>query len=265
MPYLGGTITNTTGVGIWNASARTPGVLQAASADVNGNWIWDPNVLGVKFVGQPLQFGAVNYISKTVNIPPPNQPDGGVWMTVALELDPNRPQPTTCFVKNAMVTLHNGSEKPISDVVVGDHVLGHNGEINQVIGLDRTILGDRLLYSLNGGDFFVTAEHPFYIEEIGWVSIDPNATLLENPDLRVNRLTTGNAVVKLMLVLEYEKAHRSGEVLLADKAKLLLNSEVITKINSKKADYDEPLFNLLLDGNNTYFVNKYLVHNKGDH
>ena len=38
--------------------------------------------------------------------------------------------------------------------------------MNKVLGLDYTTLGERKLYGFNDGKFFVTAEHPFYKQQI---------------------------------------------------------------------------------------------------
>jgi hypothetical protein len=38
--------------------------------------------------------------------------------------------------------------------------------------------------------------------------------------------------------------------------------EEIKAVDYINADYDTPLFNLMLDGDHTYYANDYLVHNK---
>ena len=46
-------------------------------------------------------------------------------------------------------------------------------------------------------------------------------------------------------------------------AALDLVEEPVSSIEGVAADPDTVVYNLLLDGNNTYFANDYLVHNKG--
>src|SRR5262249_11371421 len=78
----------------------------------------------------------------------------------------------SCFVAGTRVTMADGSMKPIEQIRVGDPVLGPEGEVNRVIGIERPFLGTRKLYALNESGYFVTAEHPFMTGE-GWKSIDP--------------------------------------------------------------------------------------------
>jgi hypothetical protein len=86
----------------------------------------------------------------------------------------------SCFIAGTKVLMANGTEKNIEDVKIGDVLLGSENSYNVVRGYDQPILGDRLLYSINGSDYFVTAEHPFMTTE-GWKSISPEATKKEMP------------------------------------------------------------------------------------
>ena len=149
--------------------------------------------------------------------------------------------PATCFVADTQVTMTDGTIKNIQDVQIGESVLGDDCAINNVTGYDRPMLGDRLLYSFNGGKYFVTAEHPFLTID-GWKSISPEALVKENPSL-AEKISVTVLKVGDSIILE------NGTV------------EEITRIESKKAD-DQQLYNLMLDGNNTYYVDGYTTHNK---
>ena len=98
-------------------------------------------------------------------------------------------------------------------------------------------------FALNDEDnYFVTSEHPFKTTD-GWKSINPYDTKLESEWL-FNELT-GNLDV--------------GTTLLTSDGDVKLES-----INEKEMDNpDLPLYNFHLDGNNSYYANDYLVHNKG--
>jgi hypothetical protein len=146
---------------------------------------------------------------------------------------------STCFIAGTEVILIDGSTKVIEDVQVGDKLLGMDGHTNEVIGFDHPFLGNRKLYSLNKGDYFVTAEHPFYTTK-GWKAIDPLATAAENPSLQVGTLEIGD-----VLILANGK------------------QEELLSMNGVEADPLTPLYNFLLSGNNSYYANGYLVHNKG--
>ena len=147
----------------------------------------------------------------------------------------------TCFIAGTQVLMADGSSKNIEDVEVGEKVAAFDG-INTVLELDRPSLGMRMLYSINGGKHFVTSEHPFYTTE-GWKSIDPNALIEENPglaeELDVTTLAVGDIIVT-----------STGQV-------------KVEEIDANSGyDVDMPLYNFKLDGDNTYYADGYLTHNK---
>jgi hypothetical protein len=145
--------------------------------------------------------------------------------------------PTSCFTANTVVTLSDGRKEDIQNVKVGDVLKGETTN-NKVLGLHRPKL-DGKLYSLNGGRYFVTEEHPFKTTS-GWKSINPAKTLTENIGIEVTEL-------------------KVGDTLITNKGKVLLKS-----INSKDGKEDTGLYNFILDGDHTYYADGYLVHNKQD-
>jgi hypothetical protein len=138
--------------------------------------------------------------------------------------------------------MADGSVKNIEDVTIGEQVLGTDGVANTVLGYDRPMLGTRLLYSFNGGEYFVTAEHPFLTTD-GWKSLSVPALIAEDPDLAealgVTTLEVGDEIMRL-----------DG------------TTQLIETIDSQAAP-DQQLYNFILDGNNTYHADEYVTHNKG--
>jgi hypothetical protein len=125
------------------------------------------------------------------------------------------------------------------------------------------MLGDRLLYALNDGNFFVTAEHPF-MTETGWKSVNPRATADENPALRVGRLTVGDRLMVLTAATVPMAMPVGGSSHWFDEQfEIQLDSTPLVSLVGRPADPRTPLFNLLLDGDHAYFANEMLVHNKG--
>lgn len=148
----------------------------------------------------------------------------------------------SCFVAGSKVRMADGSIKLIEDVQIGEELLGMDNNINKVIEFDHPLLGDRNLYSFNGGVPFVTSEHPFMTKD-GWKSINVEATLEEQPNLKksmVGNLTVGDEILK-----------QDGSYF------------KIVSIEEHTASNETQLYNFHLSGNNTYIVNDYLVHNKG--
>ena len=142
----------------------------------------------------------------------------------------------TCFIAGTKVTMSDRSIKNIEDVKVGDEVLSQSG-VNKVLSYDRPTLGIRKLYSFNGGTAFVTSEHPFMSTD-GWKSIDPSKTAEENSDLSVSMLKVGDEII-------------------TDSKTIIINS-----IEEHDGDSNQTLYNFELGGDNTYYADSYLVHNK---
>ena len=163
---------------------------------------------------------------------------------------------SSCFTGETGILMADGQDRPIREVRVGDLVMAQNGRANRVTEIERPVLGERLLYALNGGVHFVTAEHPF-MTAAGWKAVDPAATAAENPRLAVARLAPGDC---LTVVHTAGALNTMGNLALAG---LVLEQVVLTRLDARVAAPETPLFNLLLDGDHAYFAKGYLVHNKG--
>jgi hypothetical protein len=149
-----------------------------------------------------------------------------------------------CFVGGTRVRMADGSDKPIELVEPGDRVLGRGGKINQVRSILYPMLGDRPLYSLNGGTAFVTASHPFLTTD-GWKAIDPDAARVEVPGLDIERLTVGDV---LLSVTSSEQVQE--------------HEIPLQSLDGRPADAATQLYNLDVDGDDTYVANGLVVHNK---
>ena len=177
--------------------------------------------------------------------------NGNAGLGVAAGGDGSAPSPgsgsnATCFVKGSKVTLANKTKIAIEDVKIGDQVLGLNG-INTVTGYDRPMLiidkvRSGTFYGINGLEKFVTSEHPILTNN-GWKSIDMINAIIFEPHL-----------AKLLI----------GNLEIGDK--ILTESGNYITVNSIEKYEDQPqqeLYNLLLDGDHTFYLNDLLVHNKG--
>lgn len=163
----------------------------------------------------------------------------------------------SCFTGDTRITLADHEEKPIDTVREGDLVLGRCGRANRVIGIERPFLGERKLFSINGSTPFVTAEHPI-MTATGWKSIDPQATAAENPRLIVGRLLVND----VLMTLEGSVVTALPDAGRGDRVEPALQPVALTRLDSHRADRQTQLYNLLLDGDHTYFANGLLVHNK---
>ena len=138
-----------------------------------------------------------------------------------------------CFISDALVTMADGSKKRIQDVLPGEQVQGRN-DTNLVLENNVTRTRARL-YSLNEHSHFVTDTHPFLTTE-GWKSFNPSATNDLHPGLNVTLLQQGDTLVTAQ------------------------GTETLNKFS--KIYKTIPIFNLNVDGDDTYIVNDFIVHNK---
>jgi len=159
----------------------------------------------------------------------------------------------TCFAAGTEISLANGDVKSIEDIIVGDEVLGWDGESIQssiVTEIDHShtvgshadaceSLGDEpSLYTINDTEIEFTPEHPFLTKE-GWKSLvpDPNQKPY-NSEQEPKVLGIGDYI------------NKDGEWI------------EIEDIRIVRSDKDEPVYNIAVDKLHSYIANGIIVHNK---
>ena len=157
----------------------------------------------------------------------------------------------SCFVAGTRITMADGSERLIETLQAGERVLDQYGHTNQILAVERVLLGDRRLYGINQLPPFFTCEHPFLTSR-GWAAISPAMTRAENPTLIVSPLFTG------MRLLGWSAAANTGNLALAPQPVELL----VESIYWIDAPPTTELFNLVLNGTHSYIANSLIVHNK---
>lgn len=162
---------------------------------------------------------------------PPPAPNGGVNADTA-----------SCFVKGTLITMADGTQKPIENIQIGDRVLGQGGIANTVLEYDRPQLDGRDLVSINGLEAFMTPEHPLYTNN-GWRSPSKKAFEDGYPE---------------MAWLGVETLQVGDEIVNVDGTRTIVES-----IEFVSGYEDQMVYNLILDGNNTYYANNLLAHNRG--
>lgn len=139
---------------------------------------------------------------------------------------------SSCFVKDTLVTMSDGTKMKIQDVKVGMEVISFNEETkNQEFSkVTETIISSNTalvkIITITGIELNCTKEHPFWVvgSGTGWVQ----ALFLEKGDI---------------LMLEDGK------------------SEIIESVEIYKVP-ETQVFNLHISDNRTYYANSILVHNK---
>ncbi len=155
--------------------------------------------------------------------PRPSKPRSSSWKEIE-----------RCFLKGTLISMADGTKKPIEQIQIGDKVLSSNGAntVKKIFHNDYT----GLIYSINGSDFFVTASHPFKTSE-GWKSFNPAEAKKLVPEINTTLLI-------------------QGDVLLKENNK----QEVLKNFTHKHTQTD--VYNFDVDGNHEYIANSYIVHNR---
>lgn len=227
----------TSGTTVINGGTGSFTITAVADQTTEGSETYQVQLRTTGFTGTVVALQSaftVNDTSTTFVQPPANNTGGGGDFE--------------CFVGEAQVLMSDLTTKPISEVVVGDFVLGNDGVTNEVIEVRvREVEGK--FYAFNGVDYFVTPSHPFLTNE-GWKSMDVSLAQTKYPELNVTQLEVGDELV--MYNAETETYY--------EQQIFAINEETVeqTVFNLNVSGSDTPD----KDGNDTYIVNGYVVHNK---
>lgn len=86
-----------------------------------------------------------------------------------------------CLVEGTQISLPDNVTKAIEDLKINDIILSYNfltGQIESTTVLELAIEYHNNIYKIQfeAGEIFCTADHPFFIQGIGWCSIKPHQT-----------------------------------------------------------------------------------------
>jgi len=158
----------------------------------------------------------------------------------------NRPMIGSCFVAGTKVTMGDGSEKNIEDVVIGDEVLSLNEsglsiETKKVIGLKTPIHNDIVKYIFaNQTEIICTVDHPFYVDGCELASYTP---FLTNKRYELNR--------------EVRQIKGGDLVYLSNGVSRTAIKDII-ELDEK----DTQTYIITVEDNHNFYANNILVHNK---
>ncbi|MEC9292355.1 MAG: Hint domain-containing protein [Pseudomonadota bacterium] len=149
----------------------------------------------------------------------------------------------SCFTAETKVLMADGSDLEIHKVKIGDKLMGRDGAINTVLDLDRPLLRkgkNQHLIEINGETAFTTDNHPLMTTD-GWKALNPDMAEKEAYDQlsgNIGQLEIGQTLI------------------MAQGKRQLIESIMIVP----QEEEDRRLYNLMLDGDHTYYANGILVH-----
>jgi len=124
--------------------------------------------------------------------------------------------------------------KSILEVKKGDFVMGSDS-VNEVENV-MIIPQEGWLYSLNGGDYFVSETHPFMTKDGTWKAFNPEGAREINPELAIEQLAVGDILVTHDGFVELTQTDRIWR--------------------------QETVYNINVSNSHDYYADGYLVHNK---
>ncbi len=152
----------------------------------------------------------------------------------------------SCFVAGTKVTMGDGSEKNIEDVIEGDEVVSFNestlqNEVKKVIGLKTPIHNDLVKYEFaNQTSIVCTFDHPFYVGDLELASYTP---FLTNKRYELNK--------------EVKQIKVSDMVYLSNGVSRTAIKDII-ELDEK----DTQTYIITVEDNHNFYANQILVHNK---
>lgn len=145
-----------------------------------------------------------------------------------------------CFVSGSQVLMADFTTKNIESVIIGDLVINQSGKVNKVTKLHHHPMIDRWLFKINES-LEMTDCHPILTSK-GWKSFNPEKTKEIHPDLKIV-----GELEMLDVLINYDQESKSY-------------TSDLTSITKRKTLV--PVFNIDVDGDDTFVVNSFVVHNK---
>ena len=158
-----------------------------------------------------------------------------------------------CFVKDTLITMADGTFKPIQIVKLGDKVVSYNFvtelmDISEVKEITKPLVNNIVRLKIGNTVLKCTPDHPVYIQGKGWCSLSPEETLA-NHNLTVKTYEIGDTCV-----LDSEHGARHSEV----------SQATIEHIETQYKENTQTYNLSKVSEQSNFFANGILVHNKYD-
>ena len=164
--------------------------------------------------------------------------------------------PAPCFLAGALVTMADGSEKPIEDIRVGDMVLGAFGEYNLVLALHRPFLGKNTMTNINN-DHHTSSHHPHISSDKKFYAVKP-AVVMEDTYGKSHEVLDEHMVPYQRFLAGLNPGRVQLLELCVD-LKTVEGSRIVSYLDTYDMPPETQLYNLVLGGSHTYHVDGYAV------
>ena len=161
-----------------------------------------------------------------------------------------------CFFHDAIVTMADGSIKAIEDVRVGDMILGAFGEHNQVLALHRPLLGNNTMTNINN-EHHTSSHHPHISPNKKFYAVKP-AVVMSDTYGKSHEVLDEN-MVPYQRFLSGLNSGRVQQMEIGIKLKTIDGAREVTFLDTYEMAPETQLYNLVLSGSHTYYVDGYAV------
>ena len=162
---------------------------------------------------------------------------------------------SSCFPAGSLVTMADGTTKPIELVKVGDVVIGAFGEHNKILALDWVVLGNRWMYQINN-EHHTSDDHPHISTDKKFYACEPDAIYKEWGNEFPVILADGTVENRTNIGLT---THKVSQLENGIELQTISGGKIVDTIEKYSLPAETPLYNLVVSGSHTYFVNGYAV------
>jgi hypothetical protein len=162
----------------------------------------------------------------------------------------------SCFLAGSLVTLVDGSTKPIEEIRVGDIVVGAEGEHNEVLALHRPLLGSSRMCRINR-EHSTTSHHPHVSVDRKFYCVHP--ATVENSTYGHEHNVIDADGVSVKRLLHGLRKGRAQELTTGVELKTIEGGRLVKDLEIYDMPPETQLYNLVVGGSHTYHVDGYAV------
>ena len=166
----------------------------------------------------------------------------------------------SCFPAGTLVTMADGSTKKIEEVKIGEYLLGAHGQINQVLALDRPLVGKRPMVVIND-ELVTTPTHPVLKTSGEFAVLSVAAYMVAENGIAQTVITDDSGTTESWILpgLLPEDMDLMQELAIGDVVHTSTGTKTVESIALVQMSEDEVLYNFVMSGSHTYHAQGYVV------